>query len=260
MIDIFTDYVQGDSFLHKLHPLTKIFLTLAALVICFMENNLLFLLSVLGAVVIIAAFSGLFSKIVKVLFGLFILSVILIICQVFFVDEGKTLFYVIPFAEIGRITDEGLRLSAIMALRMMITVSTIPLLMMTTRMSDLASTLTGNLKLPYSYVFMFLTAIQFIPAYLSEMQRIMKAQMARGYDSDTKNIFKKVSIIISLAVPLLVMAVRRVQTRAVSMEIRGFGRANRTNYRVINPGARDYIVILLTIVLIGAMVVNKLFI
>ncbi|ADY57353.1 cobalt transport protein [Syntrophobotulus glycolicus DSM 8271] len=257
MIDIFTDYVPGNSFLHRLHPLTKIFLTLAALVVCFMENNIPFLLSALGAVVAAAAFSGLFSRMTRVLFGLLILSVILIICQVFFVTEGNTLFYVLPFAGIGRITDEGLRLSAIMALRMVITVSTIPLLMMTTRMSDLASTLTGNLKLPYSYVFMFLTAIQFIPAYLSEMQRIMKAQTARGYDSDTKNIFKKIPIIASLAVPLLVMAVRRVQTRAVSMEIRGFSRANRTNYRVIKPGPGDYAAVILTFVLIGAMVGNK---
>ncbi|HEX3031864.1 MAG TPA: energy-coupling factor transporter transmembrane component T [Bacillota bacterium] len=236
-----TDYVQGNSLMHRLHPLTKFFWTITVLFLSFLSNNPLFLLGLLGSNVLVAAASGMLKKMLPVFKGLFIFSLVLILFQVFLVEEGQTLFYVIPFAKLGRITDAGLEMSVVMALRMVTTVSTIPLLMMTTRMTDLSYTLTGNLRLPYSYVFMFLTALQFIPSYLSETKRILKAQMARGYESDSKNVFKKIIIIIPLAVPLLVMSVRRIQTRAISMELRGFGRTNRTNYRVIHLRTPDYV-------------------
>ncbi|NLI91269.1 MAG: energy-coupling factor transporter transmembrane protein EcfT [Peptococcaceae bacterium] len=246
-----TEYVQGNSFIHRLHPLTKILWTLVVLFLSFLTSNPVFILVLLGLNVVIAFLSGLLSKMLPVFKGLIFFSLILILCQIFFVEEGKTIVYLFPFAKMGRITDQGLLLSLVMSLRMITTVSTIPILMMTTRMTDLASMLTGNLKLPYSYVFMFLTALQFIPAYFSEMQRILKAQMARGYESDTKNLIRKIRIIIPLAVPLLVMAVRRVQTRAVSMEIRGFGRKGRSNFRIIKPQKPDYVVTLLMLVTVG---------
>lgn len=246
-----TDYIQGNSLMHRLHPITKLFWTLTVLLLSFLANNPFFLLGLLGSNVLVAVGAGLFQKMIPIFKGLFLFSLILVICQVFFVEEGQTLFYVLPFIKLGRITDMGLQLSGIMALRMVTTISTIPLLMMTTRMTDLSSVLSGNLHLPYSYVFMFLTALQFIPAYIAEMKRILKAQMARGYESDTKSIVKKILVIIPLAVPLLVMAVRRIQTRAISMELRGFGRMNRTNYRKIRFQAVDYAASILMLIIIA---------
>lgn len=233
-----TDYVQGNSLMHRLHPLTKFFWTLTVLALSFLSSNLLFLSVLLCSNIVIAAVSGVLRKMIPVFRGLVVFAFILVLCQVFMVEEGQP-FYLLPFAKLGRVTDVGLQLSLIMALRMVVTVSTIPLLMMTTRMTDLSYMLTGTLRLPYSYVFMFLTALQFIPAYISEMNRILKAQMARGYESDTKNIFKKILVIIPLAVPLLVMAVRRIQIRAISMDLRGFSSAKRSNYRVIKLQTAD---------------------
>lgn len=248
-----TDYIQGNSLMHRLHPITKFFWTITVLFLSFLSNNPLFLIGLLGSNVLIAVGSGVLKKMIPVFKGLLFFSLILILCQVFLVDEGRTIFYLVPFAKFGKITNVGLQLSAIMALRMITTVSTIPLLMMTTRMIDLSYTLTGNLHLPYSYVFMFLTALQFIPAYISETKRILKAQMARGYKSDTQNIFKKIFVIIPLAIPLLVMAVRRIQAKAISMELRGFGRPKRTNYRMIRFQKADYAAGILMVAAIGTV-------
>lgn len=253
-----TDYVQGNSFMHRLHPLTKILWTLIILFLSFLSDNPIVIFGLFLSNILLAVVSGLFRRILPVIKGLFFFSLILIACQIFFVDDGKTLFYMIPFAELGKVTDVGLQLSIVMSLRMITTVSTIPILMMTTRVNDIASMLTGNLRLPYSYVFMFLTALQFIPTYISEMQRIMKAQMARGYESDTKNVLKKIRIIVPLAVPLLVSAVRRVQTRAISMEIRGFGRSSRSNFRITRANTLDYATIFFLIISTGFVAFLKI--
>lgn len=247
------DYVAGNSVMHRLHPLTKIIWTFFVLFMSFLSNSPVFLAALLLSNCLIGALSGIFGRLLPIMKGLFIFSLILIVCQIFFVNDGRTLFYVLPFAELGQVTDQGLHLSVMMSLRMVTTVSTIPLLMMTTRMNDLASAMTVNLRLPYQYVFMFLTALQFIPAYIAEMKRILKAQMARGYHSDTGNAFKKVAVIFPLAVPLLVMAVRRVQTRAVSMEIRGFGRKGRTHFRVVKKSGLDLAAVAVMVAVLGAV-------
>lgn len=248
-----TDYVQGSSLMHRLHPLTKIFWTVTVVFLSLLSTNPVVLLFVLVSNIIVAAVSGVLRKMIPVFKGLIIFSLILILCQVFLIEDGEP-YYLLPLAQLGRVTDVGLQLSLVMALRMVNTVSTIPLLMMTTRMTDLSYMLTGMLRLPYSYVFMFLTAIQFIPAYISEMNRILKAQMARGYESDTKNIVKKIFIIIPLAVPLLVMAVRKIQIKAVSMDLRGFGNTNRTNYRIIQLKRADYAAVFFMLTTIILMV------
>jgi hypothetical protein len=66
-----------------------------------------------------------------------------------------------------------------MAFRMLATVSTIPVLMMTTTMTDLAAVLVEKLKIPFKYAFMFITALRFIPTFSAEMDQIMQAQMSR---------------------------------------------------------------------------------
>lgn len=245
-----TDYVQGNSLMHRLHPLTKFLWSITVVCLSLLSTNPIILLVVFASNIIVTISSGLLRKMIPVFKGLIIFSLILVLCQVFLVEDGEP-YYLLPFAQLGRVTDLGLQLSLIMALRMINTVSTIPLLLMTTRMTDLSYMLTGTLRLPYSYVFMFLTALQFIPAYISEMNRILKAQMARGYESDTKNIFKKLAVIIPLAVPLLVMAVRKIQVRAISMDLRGFGNSNRTSYRSIQLKMPDYISGILMLVTIG---------
>ena len=82
----------------------------------------------------------------------------------------------------------------------------------------------SKLKIPYKYAFAIITVIRFIPVFASEMTGIMEAQTARGVEFDTKNIFKKIGLIIPLCVPLLISSVKRVDSSAMAAELRGFNR------------------------------------
>jgi energy-coupling factor transport system permease protein len=237
------EYISNNSFIHRLNPITKVAWTLAVLAICFIFDTPLMILMIFVSNIAVAAVSGILKNILPVIKGLFLFSLLLVLFQIFLVAEGETIFYAIPYFNIGRITDVGLQLSLVMTLRMITTVSTIPILMMTTLMTDIVVVLVERCKIPFKYAFMFITALRFIPTFMEEMEHIMQAQMSRGYSSDTRNPIKKLIIVIPLAVPLLVSSVRKTEKIAISMETRGFGSGPRSHYRKIAMNSSDYIVL-----------------
>jgi len=245
------EYIKKDSFIHRLNPMTKIAWTLAVLAMCFIFDRPFAILLILLSNMAVAAVGGIFKNILPVIKGLLVFSLLLILFQIFLVTDGRTLFYAIPYFNMGRVTDVGLQLSITMSLRMLATVSTIPILMMTTPMTDIAAVLVEKFKIPFKYAFMFITALRFIPTFIGEMEQILQAQMSRGYSSDTKNPFKKLIIIIPLAIPLLVSSVKKAEKTAISMEVRGLGSGPRSHYRRTGMSNADYAVLAFFLVCIA---------
>lgn len=242
-MSVMVEYVHGKSLLHRLNPLTKLIWTFLAIALSFMFSSPFAIFSIFLANVAVAAACGVIKKLLPAIKGLLIFALILILFQIFFVSEGNTLFYIIPFTKIGRITDTGLQMSLVMAARMLATVSPIPILMLTTPMTDLVVVMVDKLKVPFKYAFMFITALRFIPSFMAELETILQAQMSRGYVADTRNPIKKFMIVIPLAVPLLVSSVKKTERMAVSMEARGFGSGPRSSYRKIDIAGIDYAVL-----------------
>ena len=52
-------------------------------------------------------------------------------------------------------------------------------------------------------------ALRFIPILLEEMDRIMKAQQARGADFESGNLIQRAKGLVPLLVPLFIAAIRR---------------------------------------------------
>ncbi|MCX8130157.1 MAG: energy-coupling factor transporter transmembrane protein EcfT [Clostridia bacterium] len=253
------EYIAKDSFVHRLNPITKIIWTFVVLALSFMFSQPLIILVIFVTNLLVAAVSGVFKQILPIVKGLFIFSLFLVLCQIFFVTDGNTLFYAIPYFNKGRITDTGLILSLTMALRMLSTVSAIPIMIMTTPMTDIVVVMVEKLKVPFKYSFMFITALRFIPTFMGEMEQILQAQMSRGYHSDTRNPFKKLVIVIPLAVPLLVSSVKKTEKMAISMEVRGFGSGKRTHYKEIKMQSMDYFVLVFfTITIISSFILSTM--
>ena len=56
---------------------------------------------------------------------------------------------------------------------------------------------------------MMTIALRFIPTLLDETDKIMKAQMARGADFESRNIVNRAKNLVPLLVPLFISAFRR---------------------------------------------------
>lgn len=234
----FLEYHHGDSFLHRMNPLTKLVIALILCAVCFISKSIPFVIAVIVLNILMAGLAGVHKVAFGLLKGLLKLSLILFIVQVLFVRSGEVLF-TIPGVNIP-ITNEGVSFSLLLVLRLMAATLPLAIMLTITQMSDLTNVLVSKLRIPYKYAFAIITVIRFIPVFSSEMAGIMEAQTARGVEFDTKNIFKKISLIVPLCVPLLISSVKRIDSSAISAELRGFNRRHKdSGYKSYSFKAND---------------------
>lgn len=226
------DYVQGDTVLHRLNPVTKMIMALCICVAAFLTDSIPVLVALLALDVFLGLLGGIPRKTFKLLLGLAKISLFLFILQILFVRSGTPLLLFI--------TDDGLRVAATVVLRLIDATMPLALMLSITRMNDLTNALVQNAHLPYRYAFTLTTALRFIPVFTDEMRRITEAQTARGVDLDTGNPLRKARLIIPLCIPLLITSVKRSGQSALAAESRGFYLRTRSSaskrYLV---GARD---------------------
>ena len=259
----FLDYLQGDSILHKMHPLTKIFVAALLCASAFITSEFFYLLGIilfdilLGFVGEGKTGSGLFKRTLGIFRGLFKMSVFLFVLQILVIRRGDI---VIPLGKSFGITDIGIRNGLLLVLRL--TGATLPLsvLISVINLNDLSNTMVKELHIPYKYAFTLTSAIRFIPVFSSEMSGIIESQKARGVDFDIKNPFKKLGMILPLCFPLLMGAVRKIEFTAKAAELRGFYfRTRQSCTRVYKHHLCDYLFALVGLtILAGAIVLNVL--
>jgi energy-coupling factor transport system permease protein len=128
-----------------------------------------------------------------------------------------------------RIYDEGLQTSARVILRIINLICFSSLLTLTTKPTDLNNGLEkvahplSYLKINVSIMAMMISiALRFIPTLINEAMRILKAQASRGVDFAEGKLKDKIMQIISLLIPMFVVAYKRAEDLANAMEARGY--------------------------------------
>jgi len=238
-------YYPTDSILHKLDARIKIIGTMFFIVSLFMVDSW----SAYG----IAAFalaSVIALSLVPPMFmfrGLRAMLFILIFTASLnlFLTPGENVL--VEFAFI-RITQEGVSHALRIALRLVILIAGSTIMTLTTTPIQLTDAIEGLLKplkrirVPVHEIAMMMTiALRFIPTLMEEVDKIMKAQMARGADFDTGGIVKKAKSLIPLLVPLFISAFRRADELAQAMDARCYrGDINRTKMKVMKFATRDF--------------------
>jgi energy-coupling factor transport system permease protein len=101
-------------------------------------------------------------------------------------------------------------------------------------------------------------ALRFIPTLLDETDKIMKAQMSRGADFESKNIVNRAKSLVPLLVPLFVSAFRRADELAMAMEARCYrGGLNRTKMKESILTRIDYIASLALIIYLCIIIATR---
>lgn len=246
-------YYPAESPLHRMDARVKILLTFAYIVMLFLVRGiptmvlaafLVFLLIKMSKVPFKFIFRGL-----KAIFFIITLTVVLNM----FMLPGRNL---VEFG-IFKITYEGLYMAIFVGIRLVLLVFGSSLLTLTTKPLNLTDGIESILKplekigVPaHELAMMMSIALRFIPTLLEETDKIMKAQMARGADFESGNIFKRAKAIIPLLVPLFVSAFRIAQELAMAMEARCYrGGENRTrmNHSVISKIDYTAIIVFLAV-------------
>jgi energy-coupling factor transport system permease protein len=234
------EYIHGNSPVHRLNAMSKIFWSLFVLVVGLIFNDYRYLLALLVSVLFVAALGGVLKNFLPSFVGLSIFALILLIIQSLFYDQGQVLFHLLPGTNYLPVTDQGLLTGLAMAARMLALVLSFMVFLATTRTQDIVLTLVEKFKIPYDYAFTFLTALRFIPTFFEEARQVSQAQQARGHSVEGLNPVKKIISYAPVGVPLVLLSLQKAENLAMAMETRGYGGGRRTYLRDPRLGAADF--------------------
>ncbi len=237
-------YYQAESLIHRLDPRVKLGGTIIYILSLFLADNVagyVFAALFLGIVIYLSKVPVSFMvKGMKAILFLLLFTVVFNL----FLTPGEPIFTI--FGSIS-ITWEGLRLALQMAVRLTLLIMGSSVMTLTTTPNNLTDGMEKMLKpltvfhLPVHEVAMMMSiALRFIPILLEETDKIMKAQLARGADFESGNLFKKAKAMVPLLVPLFVSAFRRASDLALAMEARCYrGGEGRTKMKPLVYGKAD---------------------
>lgn len=240
-MSVVANYIQRDSAIHGLNPLTKLFWSVVLMTLSFIFRNPLVLAVLFLSIIWVAHQAKILKEMFPVFKGLLYFAGFFLLFQIFFIPEGNTIFAV-PGTNWFRITDQGLIVSLGLGARLMVIAASFPVLLATTQVKDLVVVLVEKIKIPYTYAFMFITSLRFIPTFMNEMEQIIQAQCSRAHRLDSRNFITKFLSICPLAIPLMITSVKKAERLAISMETRGFGCGKRTYLRQIGFKSADLVV------------------
>jgi energy-coupling factor transport system permease protein len=265
-IDI--QYFKEDTFVHRLHPLTKIIFEFSILVIAAVFNEPVFLGMVILAIMGVAALAKVPAKKFRYMWVMVYIVLFMVITQgVWFtsfgefgdIDAGfqwRTLFHLWPTWAPGGpripVIFEGANYGFSLGLRVVAIALAFPILVLTTHPSDLTRFLSkiriGSWRIPYNIIFVFTAGFRFIPTVSREFDQTFDAQRSRGVSFGGYNLIKKIKTIVPMFVPVLTSSLLSAQDLTLALETRAFGApTERTFIHEVHWRRVDWVVSILLI-------------
>ena len=240
-----------DSPVHSLDAAAKIACSILLIAAVFLADSPYLVLGLVVFTFFLIYLSGLPS--LQVLRGLRAVVVILAITsltQLLFAS-GKVLVSIGPVD----ITNAGIENGIVFSLRIVVLTLLVSLLTMTTAPTDLVrgfERLFGplaRLRVPVHRLAMVLMlAFRFLPVLLTRADDVVTAQVSRGADFESRNLFRRVGALFPLLLPLFTACFRDAEELSLAMACRGWrGDASHVPYREARLRAGDLAALLVSL-------------
>lgn len=255
-------YMPGNSFLHRLDPRAKFICLLFLVGDTFLVKGFLALF-LLTAFFFLALFLSrlpwpFFFRGIRSFIWLFLFAGVVHLL----LTPGPSL----PFFPIGfvNITWTGMSKGAMVTGQLMLTILFSSLLTLTTSPLQMVQGLEKiifplkRFRVPVEdFSIMMMLAIKFIPILLGEINRIIKAQSARGVDFESGNIIQRAKNMIPILTPLFNSVLKRADDLALALLARGYvSGKKRTHLHELKMNGQDWAV--LTLVVLFSIFVFKI--
>ena len=255
-------YYQTDSVLHRLDPRVKLVGTFTYLISLFIVSSFAgYLLAGLFLFAMIKLSNVPFRYIVRGMKTILFLLLITVFFNLF-LTPGEVIWQFWIF----KITREGVSFAVKMALRLSLLILGSSIMTLTTtptQLTDALESLMNPLKkvrVPVHEIAMMMSiALRFIPILMEETDKIMKAQIARGADFESRNLIKKIKSMVPLLVPLFISAFRRANDLAMAMEARCYrGGEGRTKMKPLVYSSKDRVAYLILLLFFAACIAMRI--
>src|SRR5215208_3928902 len=239
-------YLDRDTWVHHLDPLTKIFLLLGMFVLPFVFLSPLYEAAVLVLVLFFGYLAKVLENLRRIWFILITIAILTVILWSIFASGQTTLFL---FVE-----QEALLYGISIALRIDITIIAGMIFLSTTRNEEVAIGLV-RLGIPYRFAFAVSTALRLVPTIVTTGLTISQAQRSRGLDLKSGSVVQRIRKYVPLLVPVFVSTVRSTNVFSMALESMGFGAGSgRTFYLHIALGRRDVLVLAVFVLLLAGCI------
>jgi len=257
-------YYPTNSVLHSIDPRVKWVGAIVHITVLLMINNFIgygiAALYVTGLIVLSKVPSRMFFRGLRSIMFMLAFAVIINL----FLAPGENILFRFGFISI---TLEGVLLAAQMGARLMLIVTGTSILTLTSSPIQLTDGIESLLrplkyiKVPVHDIAMMMTiTLRFIPTLANEMDKIMKAQKARGADFETGGPIKRAKSLIPILVPLFVSAFKRAEELATAMEARCYrGDMGCTKMKIMKMTPSDFISVGVIIVVSALIILSQQF-
>lgn len=253
-------FVAGNSFIHKLDPRTKIAMMILYIVMVFLVKEIWYLAIPFVYLILELVLSKISLRyIVNSLKPIRFLLILMFLLNLFF-TKGEHVWLDLGF---WKLTGEAVLQSFFLSIRIVLLVAGASMLTLTTSpiaLTDGLEKLLSPLKVlhfPVHELAMMMTiALRFVPTLIDESEKIRNAQMSRGADFESGNLFKRVKSMIPILIPLFVSSFRKADDLAIAMESRCYhGGDGRTRMHQLKFRKEDLFAILVTLLFVTSLIV-----
>ena len=253
---IFGQFVETGSVIHRMDPRIKLAAVFVMLVASFLIDSFLGFAILLPLLVLIQVISrvplGYVLRGSAIFLGFLVF--ILFFQVLFYPGDAPESTYLWRWGFLS-ISTEGLRSAAILGLRVIFLYFITTMLMLTTSLVDLTNGLElifGPLQrigVPVNeLVLVFVIAIKFVPIFIEELERLARAQTARGVPFDEGGAIKRARRIGRLLVPIFIGGFARADLLSTAMHTRCYrGGRYRTKLRQMHATTGDWAMLALII-------------
>ena len=252
-------FVAGDSVVHKLDPRTKIAMMILYIVMTFLVKEIYFLAVPFVYLVLELVLSGISLRyILNSLKPIRFLLILMFLLNLFF-TKGEHVWLDLGF---WQLTGEAVLQSCFLSVRIILLVAGASMLTLTTSpiaLTDGLEKLLSPLRVfrfpAHELAMMMTIALRFVPTLMDESEKIRNAQMSRGADFESGNVFKRVKSMIPILIPLFVSSFRKADELAIAMESRCYhGGDGRTRMHQLKFRFADLMAILITLLFVAVLI------
>jgi energy-coupling factor transport system permease protein len=253
---IFGQFVETGSVIHRMDARIKIAATVLLIVASFLIDDFLGFAVLLPLLVAVGASSKIPPGYVLrgSRFFLAFLVFILAIQVLFYPGDVPESSYLWRWGILS-VSTQGLYTAGIIALRVILLYYVTTMLMLTTSLVDLTNGLElilgplQRLRVPVNeLVLVFVIAIKFVPIFIEEMERLARAQTARGVPFDEGGPVTRARRIGRLLIPIFISGFARADTLTIAMNTRSYrGGRYRTKLRQMRAKPSDWLVLVLVV-------------
>ena len=262
----FLQYVEIDSYLHRLDPRTKfVFFLVMSVLTSFVKSGVALLF--LGLVYLAIWIPGrivsymfiLLQKVKVLLLFIFLLWLVLgafrvnsgpVICQNTFTLLNNPVTFSLEWFDFYK--------GAVLAVRVFLMISAFYTVILSTNFSQIILGL-RSWRVPYALAFGIGLVFQIIPIIVKEFATIMEAQSSRGLEVEQCSALAKMRNYVIVSLPLMFRVLGKGHSISLAMHYYKLDfKVRRTSYKVIRTTYRDVVFAAVTVIATAATIVLQI--